>query len=159
MKPELLNTLLTISLPIIGAGIGFFIKHIIEKKKDLYSQVTIERRELYQHFVNLIIDLFSASKTGKSQPDRQVLNKLYEFYKKYVLYASPGVINAFSDYFQYLYLVNADDEKSDIIMHFRKLSKIMVEMRKDLGLSNKKLGTDGEKLFRALITDFDKYIK
>ena len=159
MKPELLNTLLTILLPIIGAGIGFFIKHIIEKKKDLYSQVTIERRELYQQFINLIIDLFSASKTGKSLPDRLTLNKLYEFYKKYVLYASPGVINSFSDYFQYLYLTNNNDEKSDIILHFRKLSRIMIEMRKDLGLSNKKLGTDGERLFRALITDFDKYIK
>lgn len=158
MKPELLNSLLTISLPIIGAGIGFFIKYIIEKNKELNSQVTIQRRELYQQFINLIIDLFSASKTGKNQPDRLVLNKLFEFYKKYVLYASPGVINSFSDYFQYLYLVNANEDKSDVFMHFRKLSKIMVEMRKDLGLSNKKLGTDGERLFRALITDFDKYI-
>jgi len=32
----------------------------------------------------------------------------------------------------------------------------MKAMRKDLGLSNNNLGCDGEKIFRALITDFDK---
>lgn len=35
----------------------------------------------------------------------------------------------------------------------------MKAMRADLGLSNKELGEDGERLFRALITDFDKLIK
>lgn len=35
----------------------------------------------------------------------------------------------------------------------------MKAMRADLGLSNKNLGRDGEKIFRALIKDFDTIIK
>lgn len=151
--------LITILLPIIGGGIGFFIKHLIEKNKELSSQITKERRELYQQFVNLVIDIFSVSKTGKNQPDKLILVKLFDFYKKYILYASPSVINAFSDYFQFLYISNSEDKPMDNRIHFKKLSKIMVEMRKDLGLSNKSLGEDGEKLFRALLTDFDLIMK
>tara|TARA_R110002050_G_scaffold113496_1_gene228375 strand:+ start:3693 stop:4175 length:483 start_codon:yes stop_codon:yes gene_type:complete len=152
-------TILTITLPIIGGAVGYFIKHNIDKKRELLAEVTKERRELYQHFINLIIDIFSESKTGKKQPDNKLLSKLFEFYKKYVLYASPEVINYFSDYFQYLYSANGKTETLDHNIHFRKLSKIMKAMRTDLGLSNKDLGEDGERIFRALITNFDKLIK
>jgi hypothetical protein len=34
----------------------------------------------------------------------------------------------------------------------------MKAMRTDLGLSNKNLGNDGEKIFRAILSDFDKII-
>jgi hypothetical protein len=78
--------------------------------------------------------------------------------KKYILYASPRVINTFSDYFQYLYSINESSNKTESLVHFKKLSRIMIEMRKDLGLSNKNLGKDGVKLFRALITDFDRIL-
>lgn len=152
-------TTLTIILPIVGGIVGYFIKHNIDKKRELLSQVTKERRELYQHFVNLIIEILSGAKSGKKQPDVQLLSKLYEFYKKYVLYASPNVINTFSDYFQYIYFSNDESNAIDHNTYFRKLSRIIKAMRSDLGLSNKELGKDGERIFRALITDFDKIIK
>ncbi len=159
MNNDFLIPLLTIILPLIGGGIGFFIKGIIEKRKDLDSQVTKKRRAHYQDFVNIVIDLFCSKKTGKNQPDEQVLVKLFDFYKKYVLYASPEVINSFSDYFQYLYSTNSDSAKMDYKIHFQKLSRILIEMRKDLGLSNKNLGKDGVRIFRALLTDFDEIMK
>jgi|SRR5690554_198915 len=149
----------TLVLTLFGGAIGYYLRHLIEKRKDLNRQITQERREHYQEFVNLIIDVFGNSKTGKSEPDEKVLKKLYNFYKRYVLYASPEVINSFSDYFQYLYRVNSEEQKMDNKLHFKKLSKIMFEMRKNIGLSNKRLGTDGENLFRALIKDFDEVMK
>jgi hypothetical protein len=156
---NLINTTLSVLPSIIGGLVGYFIKHSIDKKRELQSEVTKERRELYQNFVNLIIDIFCETRTGEKQPDTQLLSKLFEFYKKYVLYASPEVINNFSDYFQYLYSANGETNTLDHKIHFRKLSKIMKAMRTDLGLSNKELGEDGERLFRALITDFDKLIR
>ena len=75
------------------------------------------------------------------------------------MYASPGVINSFSDYFQYLYATNSQKVTLDLKVLFTKLSKIMIEMRKDLGLINQDLGENGEKLFRAIITDFDEIMK
>ena len=150
-------TILGLVLPLIGAGIGYFIKDTIDRKKILTSQITEERRELYQQFVNLVIELFSNTKTGKKQPDNKFVNDLYSFYKKYILYASPGVINSFSNYFQYLYTINNDElEKGNHRKHLRLLTKIMTEMRRDLGLKNRGLGQDGIKLLRAMVTDFDK---
>ena len=108
--------------------------------------------------MDLIIDIFKGTKTGKQTEEQDLLTQLYTFYKKYILYASPEVIIAFSDYFQYLYKVNGE-VTNDFKIHFQKLTHIMAEMRKDLGLSNKKLGNNGEKLFRALITDFDSMMK
>jgi len=154
-----LVTILTITLPILGGVIGYFVKHNIDKKRELISEVTKERREHYQQFVNIVIDIFSGTKSGKQQADTNQLSKLFEFYKKYVLYASPEVINNFSDYFQYLYTANGENGQLDNNIHFRKLSNVMKAMRADLGLSNKNLGVDGERIFRALLTDFDKLIK
>lgn len=155
MDTTLIITLLTITLPLLGAGIGFLIKYNIEKNKDLMSEVTKTRRELYQQFVDLIIDLLENTKTGKKQPENHLMTKLYTFYKKYLLYASPDVINTYADYFQYLY--NHDSSNtSDVKVHFKKLTRILYAMRRDLGLKNRDLGKNGEKLFRALITDYDK---
>lgn len=158
MTNETLITLLSIVLPVLGAGIGYLIKSNVEKRRQLLEPVNQERRELYQQFVDLIIDIFKGTKTGKQKKEQDLLTQLYTFYKKYILYASPEVIIAFSDYFQYLYKVNGEVE-NDFKIHYWKLTHIMTEMRKDLGLSNKKLGKNGEKLFRALITDFDSMMK
>lgn len=155
MDTTLIITLLTIVLPLLGAGVGFLLKHNIERQKDLMSEVTKTRRELYQQFVDLIIEIFENSKSGRQQPEKQLMSKLYTFYKKYVLYASPQVINSYADYFQYLY--NHDTSNTmDLAVHFKKLTRILAAMRRDLGLKNNNLGKDGERLFRALITDFDK---
>lgn len=147
-----LLTFVTIGLPLLGAGIGYLIKSYLEKKKEINTELNRQRREIYQSFVNLIIDIFSNSKL-KVDSSEQNLKQLFEFYKKYVLFASPSVIKAFSDYFQYLYNQNKEE---DLKLHLSLITRIMLEMRKDIGLDNKGLGNNGEMLMRALITDFDQ---
>jgi hypothetical protein len=154
MSPQTIITILTITLPIFGAGVGYLIKQNIEKKKELTNEVTKERREIYQQYVNLMIGLFANPKTNKKNSTDQMLKELYTFYKKYVLYASPKVIKAFSDYFQLIYN-QKEGEEMDTKLHLQSMTKIMAEMRKDLGLKNKGLGKNGEMLMRALIKDYD----
>ncbi len=155
MNTQTIITILTITLPVFGASVGYLIKQSIEKKKKLTSEVTKERREIYQKYVNLMIGLFANSKTKKKSNTDKMLIELYEFYKKYVLYASPRVIKAFSNYFQLIYNRNLDEE-FDLKIHLQYMTKIMLEMRRDLGLKNNGLGKNGEMLMRALITDYDK---
>jgi hypothetical protein len=83
---------------------------------------------------------------------------LYTFYKKYVLYASPSVIKSLSDYFQFLYK-QKDVENFNGKMHLQYMTRILIEMRRDLGLKNKGLGKNGEMLMRALLTDYDDLLK
>ena len=101
-----------------------------------------------------MIGIFADSKTNKGNTDKMV-KELYEFYKKYVLYASPRVIKAFSDYFQLIYHqdTNADFDTKKNLSH---MTNIMAEMRKDLGLKNKGLGKNGEGLMRAILKDYDE---
>ena len=158
MKIETTLTILSIVLPLIGAIVGYFIKFLIEKKKELTNEITKERREIYQQYVNLIIDILSDSKIeAKKRPKDYIIKELYSFYKKYVLYASPNVIMAFSNYFQLIYKKNGGS-KIETNTELKYLTKIMLEMRKDLGLKNNNLGKDGEVLIKALINDYDEQI-
>jgi hypothetical protein len=152
-------TILTISLPFIGAGIGYLTKYYIEKNKEVNNELTKQRREIYQQYVNLMIDIFSKDKIQKKKKEDNLLGELFEFYKKYVLYASPNVIKAFSDYFQFIY--NQEDFENDknSKRSLEYMTKIMLEMRKDIGLKNKGLGKNGEMLIRALINDYHKIWK
>ena len=150
-------TLLSILLPLIGAGVGYLVKQNIEKKKELLSDVHKERRELYQQFINLIVDILKQSKKNENVGE-ELINKLFGFYKKYILYGSPGVIKAFADFFQYIYTTNAGQESNTKKM-LVLLSKVMFEMRRDLGLDNKGLGDNGNQLLRAMFYDYDKIMK
>lgn len=149
-------TMLAIGLPIIGAGVGYLIKHYVEKSKETANELTKQRREIYQQYVNLIIDLFAKEKIKKTRKEDNLLSELFEFYKKYVLFASPNVIKAFSDYFQFLYNENSNESDEKLKKSLEYMTKIMLEMRKDLGLKNNGLGKNGEMLIRALINDYDK---
>ncbi|MFV9482260.1 hypothetical protein ACNI3T_00405 [Christiangramia sp. ASW11-125] len=157
MNSQTTITIFTILLPIIGAGIGYLLKSNLEKRKELTNEITKERREIYQQYVNLIIGIFANTKANKKNNNDKLLTDLFEFYKKYVLYASPKVIIAFSDYFQFMYRQN-DGEQVNSRQHLLYMTSIMAEMRKDLGLNNKDLGKNGEMLMRALIKDYNQII-
>jgi len=145
--------LISLIISLLSAAIGFFVKVRIDRRKELLTQVNIERREAYQGFINLVIGMFADSNLDGDEENNDFVTDLYEFYKKNLLYASPNVINKFSDYMQYVY--NYDSNNKDNYEQIRRLTDVMKAMREDLGLSNKNLGGRGEILMRAIIRDFD----
>lgn len=152
MTENAIIVLVTILLPLIGGGIGFLLKRYLDKKRELFNENAKERRQAYQDFVDIIIDIFATTKDKKAKPFD--VKRLYDFYKKNVLFAPPKVVNAFSDYMQYIYKFDSNDPAQNS-EHIKKLTEVLKQMRKDLGLSNKDLGENGEKLMRAIINDFD----
>jgi len=156
----MLNSVLIGILALISGSIGYYIRFRIDKTKEINSKVTEKRREHYQEFVNIVVDILGANSQDKKTDNAKVMIDFHNFYKIYLVYASPAVINAFGDYFQYLYHDN-QDESIDIHTrtrkHFLLLSQIIIKMRKDLGLSNRKLGEYGERVFRAKIQDIDDF--
>ena len=147
---------------IIASGIlGYLIKYILDRKAQFSTKNAEIKREMYQDYVDLVIDFFDTSKVAK--PTHKTQGEMYAFYKKCVLYASPRVLNVYSDLMQQFYK-NPTDENSDVSIHqtrivLKKMTKVFKYMRKDIGLSNRGLGKDGERLFRAIITDYDEKIK
>lgn len=145
--------LITLTFTLIGGVIGYFVKDFLDKKREINSENNKIKREIYKKFTSIILDIFNNSKNNtlvKNQDD--VKTRLYNFYKDYVLYASPNVINTLSDYMQYIY---KNPEGSDTKKMMKGLGKVIGEMRRELGLSNKGLGVSGENVFRALFNDFD----
>lgn len=141
MKMEHYFSIYNLIFPILSGFIGYFIKSYIDNRNEKNSKLYTERRDLYQTFVTLILSL---------NKDNTILtidfkDKLNEFYSKYILYASPKVINSFSDYIS---LLNSDNEKDISEQHIDNLSRILLDMRKDLGLNNKNL--DGNKILKAI---------
>jgi len=153
------NLLLAV-LAILSGALGYYIRYRIDQIKETFSKINEERRNHYQSFINIVIDILRTSPADIEKNTAKITDKLYEFYKKYMVYASPLVINAFGDYFQFLYNQNTNEDIEGNIktkISFTLLSNIIICMRKDLGLSNKSLGKKGQKVFRALITDFDSF--
>ena len=152
MNSSNVSNLAVLLLPIIGGFIGYFIKYFLDRQKDFTSEIDRERRKHYQDFIDLIINLFE---TTKNKADETIpldfQSKLYNFYKKYMLYASPNVINNFSNLFQYIYTQEGEGNELNSREILTKLSKVIKAMRSDLGLSNKGLGKNGENIFKAII--------
>lgn len=151
MKSEYIQIIVAIS-GIIGVLLGYLIKYILDKNSEIISSNNKVKRDIYKKFISMMFDLFSSEKS-QERKNTELKSTLLEFYKDYVLYASPAVINAFSDYMQYLY---KNSEKIDAKESMYKLAKIISAMRSELGLSNKGLDKDGINLFRAYFKDFDK---
>lgn len=165
------NTLISPILLLIGGVAGYFLNYFLNKRAELVSEVNRIKRENYKKFVSLIIDLISDHKyrTLKNKPIRTIedmneakialVSKVDDFYKDYLLYASPSVINAYANYMQCVYSVDPKIPIADLKEQMRHLSKVIQAMRKDLGLSNKGLGKDGENVLRAKLPDFDLLFK
>jgi hypothetical protein len=155
MSTNNLITLLSIVLPLAGAGVGYFIKHLIERKRELLSEISKERRAHYQLFVDLFVEFTNAS--GKNE-NYDVRDALFSFYKKYILYASPEVVRSFGDFIQLLGNNDLSDQ-SQVNKALKAMTKVILCMRKDIGLKNRHLGRDGEKIMRGFYKDYDKLMK
>lgn len=150
--------LITLVISLISGAIGYFVKNQVDKRKELLSEVNKERRQAYQDFINIVINLFADLKTKKPKENSSYVVELYEFYKKNILFASPEVVNEFSNYMQFIFHYDKED-KTQLFEHIRRLTSVLQAMRADIGLSNKNLGKDGENLMRAIIRDFDELRK
>lgn len=142
---------------VIGGGVGYFMKYYLDKKKEIQSEIYIQKRAMYQDFIRIIVDLIAGtknedteSKTYKKKIENSV-NQLYDFYKSYLIYSSPEFINAFGDFMQYTY--SGESNTRTMLIN---LSRVIKSLRKEVGLSNRGLGKNGEKVFKAIFNDYEK---
>jgi hypothetical protein len=133
----------------LGVLIGYFVKAFLDKKERINSQLYEKKREAYRTFIGLVIDLFSGKETTT------IVASFREFYKDCLFFASPKIITLYGDFFQYLYLNPKVDKPFE---QMKLITKIIGEMRIEIGLSNKNLGKNSEILLRPIITDFDSQI-
>lgn len=140
-------------LPALGGLAGYLLKYYLDRRQQFATKNAEVKREAYQGFVNLMVDIFAK---GESE---DAVARLHVFYKSDILYASPGVIKAFAELMQYFYVVqDFTGDKKKLRGALRRVTKVFKCMRRDIGLSNRRLGREGEILFRALLKDYDDFM-
>jgi len=144
-----LTSLGGLAISLVGGGVsGYFIKYFLDKKQQFTTENAKVKRDNYRKFVELYINQLNS-------PQTELVKEMRDFYKEYVLYGSPGVIKSMSKLFQHFYKQPIIETKRQQRTMLRMLARVFKAMRKDLGLSNRTLGYDGEILLRTLINDYD----
>ena len=146
---------------ISGGCIGYLIKYSLDKRTLFSSRNAEIKREIYKDYVNTILKTVNEFQQqdgapSKSQQER-LIKELQNFHKKAVLYASPKVLDKFSNMLQHAYREYKDEENGLRTMVL--MTAVFKEMRKDIGLSSRGLGSGGIRLLRPLINDYDKIIR
>lgn len=146
---------------ILSGFVGYFIKYFLDKKSMFSSKNSEIKREMYKEYVEIILSTLDTFQDQDGQPteaqSKELVSQLKDFHKKAVLYASPKVLKAFSDMLQHSYREFKD--KDNALRTMVLMTAIFKEMRKDIGLSNRGLGSGGIRLIRPLINDYDEVIR
>lgn len=127
---------------------GYLGRMFYDRKKELKAKATETRREIYRDFINIIVDQLH-------DPGMEGLNeRMIEFQKTYMLFASPDVINALGEYQQYV--MHQDIHNPNLNLQYSKQARVIYEMREDLGLSVSNLGAQGEILFKGILSNYSQ---
>lgn len=141
-----------------SAVIGYLVKYFLDKKAQFSSQNAEIKRQMYQEYVDFILNFLSDIQEQNSDvtPKQQkgIVKKMKDFHRKAVLYSSPKVVNAYSDMLQNAYRGNNNSFYTMVLM-----TNVFKAMRKDIGLSNWGLRSGAIRLMHPLINDYDEKIK
>lgn len=147
---NILPTLLVVSTGLIT----WFLKDKSEKLKLQREKLIEEKRTNYEKILEPIIRTFAGA-NNKNELAKAIKQVQSFEYKKtafqLMLFGSDNVVNAYNDYFQYLY--QTESEKNPIEM-LNALGKVVLEIRKDLG--NDETTLKEYDMLRFMITDIDK---
>ncbi len=146
---------------IISSGIvGYLIKYSLDKKAQFSSRNAEIKREMYQEYVNFILQFLADvqdQKTGATpEQQKDIVKRMKDFHKTAVLYSAPRVINAYSDMLQNTY---RSDQPGNGFYTMVLMTNVFREMRRDIGLSNRGLRSGAIRLMRPLINDYDVQVK
>jgi hypothetical protein len=149
-----LDKLLPTILVVVAGFVTWFLKDKSEKLKLQREKLIEEKRNNYEKILEPIIRTFAGA-NNKNELAKAIKQVQSFEYKKtafqLMLFGSDSVVNAYNDYFQYLYQV--ESEKNPIEM-LNALGKVVLEIRKDLG--NDKTALQEYDMLRFMITDIDK---
>ena len=148
---KILPTLLVVATALIT----WFLKDKSEKLKFQREKLIEEKRKNYEKILEPIIRVFVVAKNKAEMAKAIKQIQSYDYKKsafQLMLFGSDNVVNAYNDYFQYLY---KNESSLDPIVMLNSLGKVILEIRKDLG--NDKTALKEFDMLRFMIPDIDKF--
>jgi len=146
---ELLPTLLVVSTGLLT----WFLKDKSENLKLQREKLVEEKRNNYKKLLEPIIRIFGGIKNPRdmSKAMKQIQSHEYRTTAfELVQFGSDNVVNAYNNFFQYLYKHN-DDLNPKVTL--QNLGAIILEIRKDVGHSKTEL--QSQDMLKFMIKDID----
>lgn len=147
---NILPTFLVVSTGLLT----WFLKDKSEKLKLQREKLIEEKRSNYEKILEPIIRVFVGAKNDVEMAKAIKQIQSYDYKKsafQLMLFGSDKVVNAYNDYFQYLY---KNESNLDPYEMLNALGKVILEIRKDLGNDNTVLKEYD--MLRFMITDIEK---
>jgi len=127
------------------------VQHQKDKIKDIESQLSDKKYQLYSQLVYFIFDIMNASKLGKSIPEKELVKRMLDIKKDMFLYAPDDVFKTFTKW------TLAIGKSENATTHFKIYFEVMKLARKDMGKSSTKIELRDFMLF--LMQDEEEYKK
>ena len=109
------------------------VQHQKDKIKDIESQLSEKKYQLYSQLVYVIFDIMNAGKLGKPLSEKELLKRMLDIKKDMFLYAPDEVFKTFTKW------TLAINNTENSITHFKLYFEVMKMARKDMGQSSTKI--------------------
>ncbi len=145
---------------LVGTLVGYLIRVFLDKQKTFSSANGSIKRKMYMKYIEELVALGSQNLQSLSPEQvakvyKEFGNHAKAFYATSILFASPSVVRAHASFVRHTDKPTSGQNNYELML---KLSHLYKAMRKDIGLSNRFLGIDGELLLRANVSDYDTTI-
>jgi hypothetical protein len=142
-------------LVIILGGLSTFliwrIQYQKEKIKNIESQLSEKKFQMYSELIYVLFDLTNGPKIGKKVSERELLKRIFAIKRDMFIYAPDEIFIKFKDW-----TLELTDNNSSTT-HMKTYFELMKLARKDMGQKNSKLTLDDFMLF--YMQDKEEYKK
>lgn len=154
---EFIENILPTILVVLTGLLTWFLKDKSEKLKLQREMLIEEKRNNYEKILEPLIRTLHGAKNDieLNKAIKQITS--YDYKKQafqLMLFGSDDVVNAYNDFFQYLY---KNDNTIDAKEMLKSLGKVVLEIRKDVG--NDKTILKEYDMLRFMISDIDSFSK
>lgn len=121
---------------VLTAGIW---SHYSARRREINSRHFIEKKNAYLHLINLIFDLFIASKKDSAITETQIQERLLEFKREFMVWGDQNVIEALAIYENKSTALLKQEHQPDTTEQLLIVDDLLRAIRKDLGHDDARL--------------------
>lgn len=134
--------------------LGYWRKAKADLEKEYASRFNERKWEVYTGFADILHHVFQSAKTGRTNRDLpKHTRKLEEFTSQLWIVGSDEVVEAFNEW---LRECRRAEEEIDSTESLIKVSKVLIEMRKDLGYKSSRISP--KDVLTTFVKDIEEHI-
>ena len=115
------------------------VQHQKEKIKNVESQLSDKKYQMYSELIHIIFDIANSDKMGKKLSQKDLTKRLLNIKRDMFMYGSDEIFRKYTDWTLQL--------DTNPVGHMKTYFELMLMARKDMGQNNTKLNVDDFMLF------------